>query len=368
MDTMETKTMVITRKIQLLIDSEDPEIVKQFKTQLYQWQRICFKAANIIMSHQFVQERVKDFFYLTEDIKLKLTDQKKDENGILQLSREGATYHVLSKLFKGQVPMTMLAALNHSLLSYFNKEKVAYWKGEKSLRNYKSNIPLPFTGQSIYKFTPSPNGKNYCFRLFQIPFRTYLGKDRSDKKTIMERLCTGALQLRSSHLQLEQGKIFLLAVIQIEKEHHDLDLGVIAEASLSLEHPVVVKVGQHQYTIGNKEEFLHRRLAIQAAIYRVTQGLSFNRGGHGKKRKMKSLDDYRRQEKRYVEYKLHVYSRMLINFCIRHRAATLLLVNQQAKEEIANQDPFLLRNWSYYSLKEKIHYKAEKAGIQLIVE
>jgi transposase len=83
---------------------------------------------------------------------------------------------------------------------------------------------------------------------------------------------------------------------------------------------------------------------------------------------MKSLEDYQHLEKRYVEQKLHVYSRMLIDFCIKHQAATLLLVNQQEKEEIAKADQFLLKNWSYYSLKEKITYKAAKAGMQLIVE
>ena len=365
---MENKRIIITRKIQLLIDSKDPEFIKQARNQLYQWQRICFKAANMIMSHQFVQEQVKDFFYLTEDVKLKLADKKRDEDGMLQLSREGTTYHVLSNHFKGQVPMNMMAALNHSLLSYFNKEKVAYWKGEKSLRNYKSNIPMPFSGRSIYKYTLAADGRNYCFNLYRIPFRTYLGRDRSDKKAILERLRTGALKLLASSLQIVKGKIFLLASIEVEKEQHVLDPAVIAEASLSIAHPVVVRVGNNEYTIGNEEEFLHRRLAIQAAIHRVQKGAVFNRGGHGRKRKMKSLEDYKHLEKRYVEQKLHVYSRMLIDFCVKHRAATLLLLNQQAKEEIAKDDPFLLKNWSYYSLKEKISYKAEKAGIQVIVE
>ncbi len=365
---METKTMVITRKIQLLIDSEDAEFVKQAKTQLYQWQNICFRAANMIVSHQFVQEQVKDFFYLTEDIKLKLTNQKKDENGILQLSRESTTYHVLSNHFKGQVPMNMMGNLNHSLLAYFNKEKNAYWKGEKSLRNYKKHIPMPFGAEVISKLTHTPDHKNFCFKLFQIPFRTYLGRDKSDKKMMLERIRTGVLKLRASHLQLVDGKVFLLAAIQIEKEQHVLDPAVIAEATLSIEHPITVKIGKYEHSIGHKEEFLHRRLAIQAAIYRVQKGAAFNRGGHGRKRKMKSLDDYRHLEKRYVEQKLHVYSRMLINLCVKHQAATLLLVNQQEKEEIAKEDAFLLQNWSYYSLKEKINYKAQKAGIQVIVE
>jgi IS605 OrfB family transposase len=109
-------------------------------------------------------------------------------------------------------------------------------------------------------------------------------------------------------------------------------------------------------------------VAIPAALSRVKKAAPFNRGGHGRKRKMKSLEDYRHLEKRYVEQKLHVYSRMLINFCIKHGAATLLLINQQEKEDSAKEDRYLLQNWSYYSLKDKISYKAELAGIQVIVE
>ncbi|RZK59019.1 MAG: hypothetical protein EOO91_06450, partial [Pedobacter sp.] len=358
---MEKNTTVVTRKIQLLIDSNDPEVIKQARDQLYQWQNICFRAANIIVSHQFVQEQVKDFFYLTEDIKLKLTDHRKDENGILQLSREGSTYNLLSKHFKGQVPMNMMVCLNHVLLSYFNKEKVSYWKGEKSLRNYKNNIPMPFSADAIRKLTSTENGRDFRFNFFKIPFRTYLGKDKSNNRVMLERIKTGALMLLTSQLQIAKGKIFLLAAIRIDKEQNSLDPTVIAEASLSIEHPIVVKIGKYDCAIGNKEEFLHRRLAIKAAIYRLQKGAAFNHAGHGRKRKMKSLDDYWQMEKRYVENKLHVYSRMLINFCLKHQAATILLVNQQAKEEMAKENEFLLQNWSYFSLKEKISYKAEMA-------
>jgi IS605 OrfB family transposase len=365
---MENNTMVLTRKIQLLIDSDDKEEVKTLKHKLYDWQWICFRAANMIMSHHFVQEQVKDFFYLTEEVKVKIADQKKDENGILLSSRQNTTYRLLSNHFKGQIPTNILSNLNHTLIANFNKEKAAYWKGEKSLRNYKRNIPMPFGAEVIGKLERTANNKDFSFTLFQILFRTYLGNDKSDKKNILDRIRSGSLKLRASHLQLENGKVFLLASILIEKEQHVLGQSIIAEASLSIEHPVIVKVGSYEQAIGSKEEFLHRRLAIKAAINRVKKGVAFNRGGHGRKRKMKSLEDYQHLERNYVEYKLHVYSRMLINFCIKHQAATLLLVNQQVKEEVAQEDPFLLQNWSYYSLKEKINYKAEKAGIQVIVE
>ncbi|MCX2432834.1 hypothetical protein [Pedobacter sp. GR22-10] len=365
---MESATMIVTRKIQLLIDSDDKEFIKQARDQIYNWQWICFRSANMIMSHHFVQEHVKDFFYLTDGVKLKIADEKKKENGMLKSSRQNTTYKLLSNHFKGQVPTNILSNLNNTLITNFNKEKDAYWKGEKTLRNYKRNIPLPFGAEVLCRLSRTADNKDFSFKLFQIPFRTYLGRDRSDKKKMMERIRCGELKLRSSHIQLDKGKVFLLASIEIEKERHILDPAVIAEASLSIEHPISVKIGSLEHSIGSKEEFLHRRLAIQAAALRVKKAVQYNRGGHGRKRKMKSLEDYKHLEKRYVEQKLHLYSRMLIDFCVKHSAATLLLINQQEKEEIAKDDQFLLKNWSYYSLREKINYKAEKAGIQLIIE
>jgi transposase len=43
-------------------------------------------------------------------------------------------------------------------------------------------------------------------------------------------------------------------------------------------------------------------------------------------------------------------------------------VAQHEKEELAKRDTFLLRNWGYAALKEKIMYKAQKAGITVIVD
>ena len=45
-----------------------------------------------------------------------------------------------------------------------------------------------------------------------------------------------------------------------------------------------------------------------------------------------------------------------------------MLMNQAHREEKAKQensegDNFMLRNWSYYGLKQKIEYKAKMVGI-----
>ena len=154
----------------------------------------------------------------------------------------------------------------------------------------------------------------------------------------------------------------------MEKEEHPLKPEVIAEASLSLEYPIVVKTGKSRLTIGTKEEFLYRRLAIQAAQKRAQIGATYSKSGKGTQRKVKAVDKLRKAEGNYVHHRIHLYSKRLIDFCIKQQAGTLLLVNQEDKIEIAKEEPFVLRNWSYYELMTKIKYKAQKAGIEVIID
>ncbi|UJH91918.1 hypothetical protein VS868_06270 [Salinimicrobium sp. 3283s] len=364
---MEKSTLKLTRKIQLLVDLPTPEERKEAIGKLYQWQNRCFRAANMIVSHLYVQEMIKDFFYFSEGIKYKLADEKKDESGMLQRSRMNTTYRVVSNHFKGEIPTNILGNLNQTLIRTFLKNRKEYGSGERSLMNFRRDIPIPFDMDGVKGLCYIEEKKAFCFRLFSIPLKTYLGKD-TDKHRLLERVVTGETKLCSSHIQLKDGKTFLLAVFEIEKDKHVLKPEVIAEASLSLEYPVIVKVGKTRLTIGTREEFLYRRLAIQAARKRALAGVTYARSGKGRKRKTKALDKFENKEGNFVDSRLHLYSRKLIDFCIKHQAGTLILLNQQDKIGIAKEEEFVLRNWSYYKLMTKIKYKAEKAGIEIIID
>ena len=91
------------------------------------------------------------------------------------------------------------------------------------------------------------------------------------------------------------------------------------------------------------------------------------RSGKGRTRKLKALDRMNQVEQNYVHNRLHVYSRKLVDFCINNKAGTLILLDQEEKMELAKEEEFVLRNWSYYELMTKIKYKADKAGIELII-
>ena len=109
-------------------------------------------------------------------------------------------------------------------------------------------------------------------------------------------------------------------------------------------------------------------MAIQAARKRALAGTVNSRGGHGRTRKLKAVEKYKDKETKYVNQRLHVYSRRLIDFCVKHQAGTLILLNQEAKIEAAKENQFVLRNWNYYELIKKIEYKAKKAGIELVID
>lgn len=363
---MEKSTITLTRRIQLLIDLPANE-QKEMWEKLYRYQNRCFRAANFIVSHLYIQEMIKDFFYLTEEIQYKLADASKDEMGIFTRSKTNTTARLVSNRFKGEIPTDILGSLNNTIQSTFSKNKADYWKGLKSLRNFKKDIPIPLPVKCISKMRYDPEKKAFCFNMFAIPVKTYLGKDYSDKRLIMERLLREEIKLCTSQIQLKGGKIYWLAVLEFEKENHFLKPEIIAEASLSLEHPIVANANNVRINIGSKEEFLYRRLAIQASQKRTQTGIAYARSGNGAKRKQKALNKTENLESRYVSHRLHLYSRKLIDFCIQQQAGTLILKNQENKIGIAKEHEFVLRNWSYYELQTKIKYKAEKAGIELII-
>ncbi|MBL0742104.1 transposase [Chryseolinea lacunae] len=365
---MKETTITTTRKIQILIDSPDKDFIKDAYKTLSRWQSICQRSANYLFTHQFIQHQLKDMVYLREDIQLKLADWTTDPQGMLTTSRQNSTYRFLSSQFKGLIPMHILNALNHTLVVTYSQKAGAYQRGEESISNYKHDIPIPFLAENVRRLTYIKERNEYSFQLFSIPFRTYLGHDQVDKRRLMQQWLEGTVKFCGSSLQLAKRKLYLLATFEQKKEQLVLSDEIIAEASLSLDYPVVLTIGKAVFKVGSKEEFLYRRMAIQAARQRALSAATFCRGGKGKKRKFQGAAKFKDIEKAFVRTKLHTYSKKVIDLCLAHKAATLILVNQQEKEEQAKNNAFVFRNWGYGGLKEKLAYKAARAGITIITE
>lgn len=394
--------MVITRKIEIFVHEEDKELKKNYQHTLFEWRDAVRKAANLIVSHKFVQQNVRDFMYLQDDIrerfmvtdektgevkvKFNVSDTLKNEKG---MSEQNTTYRLISSVLKGKVPADIYSCLNQAVAKTFKETVMDINKGEATLRSYKNNIPMPFSAKALSNIHKADDGRFY-FTLFGIPFACRLGKDRSDNASVIERCIKGEYKICSSSIAFEKTvnretgkkkqKLFLFLCVDIPKKEVKVDKNKALYAYLSIANPIVfscnVKAknefdsGVKFFKIGSKEEFLYRRIQIQAAVRRCQIDNRYTKGGKGRKRKCQAIERYHDKEKNYVDTKLHVYSRKLVDFAVKFGCGTIYLVNQPEREEKAKKDnekgdSLVLRNWSYFGLKTKIGYKAKLVGIEI---
>ena len=164
--------------------------------------------------------------------------------------------------------------------------------------------------------------------------------------------------------------MFLLAVFSFDKELISVDANKSAICNLSINYPIVIKEKKDKlFSIGTAEEYLHRRNAIKGALHRLQKACKHNEGGHGRHKKLQAISRFEKLEYNYVNTKMHEYSRQLVDYCIKRGIGKIVLENYKEAvdktHEETEESKYLLQSWSYYSLSEKIKYKANKVGIEV---
>ena len=462
--------MVITRKIEVIVNEQDPKKRKEYMSLIYKWRNLVRRAANIAISHKCVQKNLAEFDYLTDEIKDKMeVTRKKDVSDIIKkgpgLSVQNITYRKMVEAFGDDIKHAVLACLNQAVSKSFNKTYPLVQKGETSLRTYKNDIPIPFPATGITNLKEveiegeddcstksKKTNKYFTFTLFGIPFKTIMGhRDRSRNSFILNEIikyqkldsqnsCDGEssealdsneqqvskYELKTSSLTIDErkggNKMFILLCVDIPdqpiktkkekilyaylsvntpiicssnpsaitimsnsgmyeqrqnmmelaRQLENLDKGVGEETRKSIEKLYSDSKGKNPYiiSIGSKEEYLYRRIQIQRAVRRCQKSNRYAKGGKGREMKCQALERWHNIERNYIDTKLHTYARKLVQEAIKQDCSTILLCNQEWQEQEAKSahkrgDCFLLRNWSYYGLKDKIQYKAKQVGIKV---
>lgn len=398
--------MQITRKIEIYVCEDDKDLRKAYYQKLYDNRDIAVKAANMAASHLFALDNTMPYLSAESRKAIEFLGAKGEK-----ASRQNATYVAASELFKGKADMGMISCVLQNVRKmHLSDRKLGMW--ERSLRSYKGNMPVPYTADRFknLRFAEYDNGKgekcNGCFfTLTGVPFQMKFGRDRSGNRLIVRRIldqrlfdatsgaageptgyrmCTSSISFEKKidrSTDKKKTKLFLYLCVDIPKKDVMVDPKKVVYAYLGINHPIECRVDEQcrdiftkddgWIRIGTAEEFLYRRIQIQAAMHRCQKSCKYNRGGKGRRRKLQALDRFAKKEKDYVDTRLHLYSRLLVNIAVDHGCGTICLVNQEPREVQAKLDnekgnPFLLRNWSYFGLKTKIEYKARMVGIEMI--
>lgn len=376
--------MIITRKIQIFIPENDKDLRKAYYDKLYATRNIAVKVANMAMSHLFALDNTTP--YLSEEDREKIVYLGTKGQ---KATKQNAPYVVASNLYKGEASMSMISSLLQEVQKMYQEDrKKGMWN--KSLRSYKSTIPIPNKANEYrnlrfadYTGEDGETRQGCFFTCMGIPFQMRFGRDRSGNKLIVERVISGEYKMCTSCIQIDGKKCFLLLCVDIPQKEVKLDENKAMYAYLGWFNPIIctcdVKAakeydsGYRWFEIGTKEEFNYRRRQIQEAVRRCQINNKYSVGGKGRKKKCQALDRWHKKELNYVSTKLHTYSKLLVDLAVKHKCGKIVLMHQTPREEEAkeanqNGEPLVLRNWSYYGFKEKIAYKCKMTGIKLIVD
>ena len=383
---IQRKTMIITRRIEVFICEDDKDLRKEYYDKLYKIRDIARDAANAATSHLFMLDN--SIPYLDDKSKemIRFVGTKGTD-----ASRQNAAYCLMSKLFKDTMPgiMDMLSNLAQIVRKNYQEDrKQGMW--DRSLRSYKGNLPIPYQKKSFCDFgfreytDGKGNTKTGCFfTLTGIPFQMKFGRDRSGNRLIVERVLSGEYKMATSSIKVDGKKVYLLLCVDIPQGDVKLTKGKKLFAFLGVLNPIICTTDVKAYKeydscmkvfeIGTKEEFNYRRRQIQEAVKRCQINNKYSVGGKGRKKKCKAIERWHDKENNYVDTKLHTYSRLLVDLAVKHKCSEIVLMRQEhredaAKDENADGDNFVLRNWTYFGMKEKIAYKCKKYGIKLTIE
>lgn len=83
--------------------------------------------------------------------------------------------------------------------------------------------------------------------------------------------------------------------------------------------------------------------------------------GHGRKRRLRPIESINEKEKNFRDLTNHRYSKYLVEMALKNNCGKIQM------EELSGikKDKTYLQYWDYYSLQEKIRYKAEAVGIEV---
>lgn len=374
--------MVITRKIEVFIPESDKDQRRAYYDKLYANRDAAVKVANMAVSHLFALDNTMPY----------LSDEDKEKIEYLgckgtKATKQNAPYVVASRAFKDKgIYMGMIpSVLQNVQKMYSDDRKKGMWN--KSLRSYKGDMPVPIKATLYHnlRFAEYEGGdgekREGCFfEVMGIPFQMRFGRDRSGNRLIVERVVSGEYKMCTSSIQVDGKKCFLLLCVDVPKKEAKVDDKKSMYAYLGVMNPIICTCdvraakdydsGYKWFEIGTKEEFNYRRRQIQEAVRRCQINNRYSVGGKGRVKKCKAIDRWHDKEINYVDTKMHTYSKMLVDMAVKRKCGRIVLMRETHREEEAkdgnqNGEPFVLRNWSYYGLKEKIAYKCKMYGIKL---
>nr|DAI32097.1 MAG TPA: endonuclease [Caudoviricetes sp.] len=372
---MAKDTFTITRKIQLVPVGDKTEV-----NRVYNYIREGMKAQNLAMN-QYISAL---YLGMQNDVS---KDDRKELNNLfsrISTSKKGSAYDESIQFAKG-LPIGSMTRKVKSDFDTAMKKGLKY--GKLSLPTYKDSNPLLVHVDYVRLRSTNPHQDsglyhNYTnhteflehlyksdFELFikfanYITFKIILGNPHksAEIRDVFKNIFEECYAIQGSSIGIYNNKIICNLSISIPKKQLCLDENIVVGVDLGLAVPAVCALNTVPYihkSLGNYDDFVRERTKMQSQRKRLQKSLNYANGGHGRKKKLQSLERLKKRERNWVQTYNHKISKQIVDFAIKNKAQYINI------EDLSGFDSsqFVLRNWSYFELQQFIEYKANKYGI-----
>lgn len=399
--------MITARKIKLTIISKNKDDAYDFIRKELQKQN---KALNVAMNHLYfnyiAKEKIKlaNESYLTKekeyseyldrkylDLKDAKTDKQK-ENIKKAIETTKKNLEVLRKsenkqateTFKGVIAAAEQTNLRDLISSQFTltsdtKDRVTQivsvdfkndiaeiLRGERTLRRYKKDNPLYIRGRAL---TFYKEDNEYFIKWMKgTIFKCILGIKKHNSLELqktLDKVIAEEYNICDSSIEFSDNKLILNLTLDIPVEIiNDKAPGRIVGVDLGIKIPAYCALNDVEYIIrgiGSIDDFLKVRTQMQSRRRSLQRALKSTRGGHGRDKKLKALNQFEEKENNFAKTYNHFLSSNIVKFAIDNKAEQINL-EKLDKNSLSES---VLKNWSYYQLQQFIKYKAERVGIKV---
>jgi IS605 OrfB family transposase len=407
-----------TLKIKCYVDDEDKKIKSDNNKRFKEIYNSVWRAANCVVNGQFANDLLMSTLYdrikydLNEKYKLKnlyrtLYRLKKEENNIeikklekeiknnekhrdvefkklaaieekkfkdyFGVLRQAITEHDVQVNFP-ELPSCVTNPLTQLIYKNYKKNKPTVSSGETSISSYKKNFPICVNCNSITFYKNDKNEDCFVWSLSKkekIIFKIAYGKDNGNYRSTINKIIVDQLKFSTPSFIYKKDhegkeKLFLNLPVEDDKKEILLNKDICLGVDLGINVPAFIAVNNSKASLalGTKDEFFRVRTCINRKIRNIQKNLVFVKGGKGRNKKLKALNKYKGEERKFVNSYNHKISKRVVDFALLHNAGTIKLeLLDGYGENIKHR--FILRNWSYAELQTMIEYKAKNIGIDV---
>ena len=275
----------------------------------------------------------------------------------------------------------MTPGLIKEAIETYKKVQKDIFKGTASVPSFKRGQPIPIRSRQIKIIDKETitiavlnkdgaNFHNIKKKGNSYPIKLKVASRKGHANIVMNRLISGEYILCDSRFSLDGKDVYLQLSFKSADDtpkQSAVDKNKILGIDLGVAKAVTMQIDQtpkHEFINGGEiTRFRARTENDRISKRNQLKYCSHNRKGHGQKTLLKPVSDIGNKIERFRETTNHRYSKHIIDTALKNDCGIIQIEDLSG----ISKDNTFLKNWSYYDLQEKIKYKAEAVGIDVIL-